>query len=105
MGGGANQTSCGQAPLLCLDTSCPVGSCPPYFSLPELPTSASNALRLPPTLAACRQSAEGAGAPVACHGPVSQAALLVGLGIQARLEQLLEAASEEEAEGLATGFM
>lgn len=61
--------------------------------------------RQPDPFWVCRQSAEGTGAPVACHGPVSQAALLVGLGIQARLEQLLEAASEEEAEALATGFM
>ena len=44
------------------------------------------------------------GVGAACHGPIPQAQFLLGLGMEARLHQLLESASEEQAEGLVAGF-
>ena len=43
--------------------------------------------------AALRQAAEESGAPVACHGPVTQTNFLQGLGVQARFEQLVKVGS------------
>jgi len=54
---------------------------------------------------ALKTSVESSGAAVKVHGPVSQANLLHSLGIQARLQQLVDNAStEEEAEGLIKGY-
>lgn len=44
------------------------------------------------------------GAAAACHGPISQARFLLSLGMEARLQQLLEHATEEQGEGLIAGF-
>eukprot|EP00884_Botryococcus_braunii_P007845 jgi/Botrbrau1/17061/Bobra.0258s0004.1 len=53
---------------------------------------------------ALRYGVQRKGLPVACHGPISQSELLQGLGIMARLEALLEAASsDQEALALISG--
>jgi SAM-dependent MidA family methyltransferase len=49
---------------------------------------------------ALRQAAEESGAAVKVHGPVSQAQLLHGLGITARLEQLQQAGTPGQAQAL-----
>lgn len=50
-----------------------------------------------------RASAAASGAAVSCYGPITQSALLQGLGIEARLHQLLDSATEEQAEALVMG--
>lgn len=54
---------------------------------------------------ALKLAAERSGAPVRCHGPVDQRDLLWALGIEQRLEALLERASGEQAEALVRGYM
>ena len=54
--------------------------------------------------ACCRQAVEQKDLGAECHGPISQAQFLLSLGMEARLHQLLEHASEEQAEGLIEGF-
>ena len=54
---------------------------------------------------ALKVAVESSGATATVHGPISQSHLLHGLGIQARLQQLLETASEAEAEALITGYL
>ncbi|KIZ04731.1 Protein midA [Monoraphidium neglectum] len=54
---------------------------------------------------ALRLAAEGSGAAVEVHGPVSQAQLLLSLGIQARAQTLADVAtSEGQAQALAAAF-
>ena len=55
---------------------------------------------------ACRQGAEeGSTGAACCHGPISQAQFLEGLGIRERLQALLEgAALDEEGEALISGY-
>ncbi|KAF5833036.1 putative S-adenosyl-L-methionine-dependent methyltransferase-domain-containing protein [Dunaliella salina] len=53
---------------------------------------------------ALRQGAQESGSPVCVHGPVSQASFLTQLGIQARLEKLLQAATPAQAEQLIAGY-
>jgi NADH dehydrogenase [ubiquinone] 1 alpha subcomplex assembly factor 7 len=53
---------------------------------------------------ALRQAAAESGAPVAVHGPVSQADLLAGLGAPTRLQQLLGRATARQAAALVAGF-
>lgn len=54
---------------------------------------------------ALKTSVESSGAEVKVHGPISQMHLLHSLGIQARLQQLVDNSStEEEAEGLIKGY-
>jgi len=54
---------------------------------------------------ALKIAAESSGAAVKVHGPISQSHLLHSLGIQARLQQLVDNSStEEEAEGLIKGY-
>ena len=47
-------------------------------------------------------TAEGSSA--SCHGPITQAHFLEGLGIRERLEGLLQTASQEEGEQLISGY-
>lgn len=47
---------------------------------------------------------EAAGDAVACHGPISQAQFLEGLGIRERLAALLGSASQDEARHLISGY-
>lgn len=50
-------------------------------------------------------SSTGTKAPLAdFYGPVSQTRLLLGLGMEARLQQLLQSANEKEAQSLIAGF-
>lgn len=51
-----------------------------------------------------RQGALQSGVDVAVHGPIPQAHFLGGLGIEARLDALLERATVEEQASLVTGF-
>ena len=60
------------------------------------------AFQIPPT--SCRQGALESGVDVAVHGPIPQAHFLGGLGIEARLDALLEKATVEEQTSLITGF-
>lgn len=53
---------------------------------------------------ALRQAAEESGAAVKVHGPQSQAQLLLSLGIEARLQQLEQSATAQQAEQLRSGF-
>lgn len=54
---------------------------------------------------AVRLAARRSGAPVAMHGPITQAQLLQGLGIELRLQRLMESASsEEERDALMAGY-
>lgn len=55
-------------------------------------------------LSCCRQGALESGVDVAVHGPIPQAQFLGGLGIEARLDALLERATTEEQTELITGF-
>ncbi|CAL8464273.1 g3808 [Coccomyxa elongata] len=47
---------------------------------------------------------EAADGAAACHGPISQARFLEGLGVRERLSALLENASEDEAADLISGY-
>lgn len=47
---------------------------------------------------------EESGAAADCLGPIPQALFLLGLGIEARLEQLLVGATPQQAEALQTGY-
>lgn len=44
------------------------------------------------------------GAEAECLGPIPQAAFLLALGIEQRLEQLLASATPQQAEALRDGF-
>ena len=44
------------------------------------------------------------GAAAACLGPIPQSHFLLGLGIEARLQQLLATATPQQAEALQAGF-
>lgn len=48
---------------------------------------------------------EDSKAAASCHGPISQRQLLQSLGIEARLEALLQNATPAEADMLQTGYM
>ena len=48
---------------------------------------------------ALRQAALDSGAPVAVHGPVSQAHFLTSMGLNARLQQLLKVGKGHRGEG------
>ena len=52
-----------------------------------------------------RQGVEDSKAAASCHGPISQRQLLQSLGIEARLQALLQKASPAEADMLQTGYM
>lgn len=53
----------------------------------------------------CRQGVqEATEGAAACHGPISQAHFLEGLGVRERLSALLENASEDEAADLISGY-
>lgn len=53
----------------------------------------------------CRQGVqEATDGAAACHGPISQARFLEGLGVRERLSALLESASEDEAADLISGY-
>lgn len=54
---------------------------------------------------AIRQGVEDSQAAASCHGPISQRQLLQSLGIEARLEALLQNATPAEADMLQTGYM
>ncbi|KAI3462957.1 hypothetical protein Pfo_019620 [Paulownia fortunei] len=54
--------------------------------------------------AAIRHSAEEVSADVSVHGPMTQSQFLGSLGINFRVEALLENCSEEQAESLRTGY-
>lgn len=47
---------------------------------------------------------EESGAAAECLGPIPQAHFLLGLGIEPRLEALVQRATAEQAEALRTGF-
>jgi hypothetical protein len=51
-----------------------------------------------------RQGVEEAAEGAVCHGPISQAQFLEGLGIRERLAALLENASEDEGQQLISGY-
>ncbi|EFN59277.1 hypothetical protein CHLNCDRAFT_8390, partial [Chlorella variabilis] len=53
---------------------------------------------------ALRATVEESGAAADCLGPIPQALFLLGLGIEARLEQLLVGATPQQAEALQTGY-
>ncbi|KAI4366664.1 hypothetical protein MLD38_022511 [Melastoma candidum] len=53
---------------------------------------------------AIRHSAEEVSGDVSVHGPITQSQLLGALGINFRVEALLENCSEEQAESLRTGY-
>ncbi|KAK9807683.1 hypothetical protein WJX72_005978 [[Myrmecia] bisecta] len=74
-----------------------------FVSLLEQPGKADLSARV--DFGALRSAAEGRGAEVACHGLITQAQFLQSLGIQARLESLLQRASPPEAEMLQQGYM
>ena len=52
----------------------------------------------------CRASVEDSGAAADCLGPIPQGVFLLGLGIEARLQQLLANATPEQAQALEAGF-
>lgn len=52
-----------------------------------------------------RQGVEDSRAAASCHGPISQRQLLQSLGIEARLQALLQKASPAEADMLQIGYM
>lgn len=54
---------------------------------------------------ALRVAVNSSGAAAKMHGPITQAHLLHGLGIQARLAQLMDTADESDAEALITGYL
>ena len=72
----------------------PVWSGPPPHCTPPLP----------PPPHPRRASAGDTGAAADCLGPIPQSHFLLGLGMQARLEQLLASATPEQAEALQAGF-
>lgn len=53
---------------------------------------------------ALRLAVGRAGAGAVMHGPISQAQLLLGLGMEVRLQRLLEEATPEEGEALIAGY-
>ena len=53
----------------------------------------------------CRQGVAESQAAATCHGPISQRQLLQGLGIEARLQALLETAGADQADMLQTGYL
>lgn len=73
-----------------------------YTSLLEQPGMADLSAWV--DFAALRLAAERSGAAAECHGPIPQAHFLLGLGIQARLEQLLDTADEQQGAALVAGF-
>lgn len=58
----------------------------------------------PARVPSCSASVEDSGADADCLGPIPQAAFLLGLGIEARLQQLLANATPEQAQALEAGF-
>lgn len=52
----------------------------------------------------CRQAVVQSGAAAEAHGPIPQAHFLAGLGIEARLDALLESAPPEQQNSLIEGF-
>lgn len=52
-----------------------------------------------------RQGVAESQAPATCHGPISQRQLLHSLGIQARLQALLQHADAQQADMLETGYL
>ncbi|PRW58511.1 NADH dehydrogenase [ubiquinone] complex assembly factor 7 [Chlorella sorokiniana] len=73
-----------------------------FVGLLEQPGSADLSSRV--DYSALRASVEDTGAAADCLGPIPQAAFLLGLGIDARLEQLLANATPEQAKVLEAGF-
>lgn len=73
----------------------------------ELPrchqTSSSRCLWLNSWRFLCRQAVQQSGTEAACYGPISQAQFLLSLGLEARLHQLLEHATDEQADALVAG--
>ena len=53
----------------------------------------------------CRQGVAESKVPAACHGPISQRQLLQGLGIEARLQSLLQHADADQADMLQSGYL
>ena len=52
-----------------------------------------------------RQGVADSNAPATCHGPISQRQLLQSLGIEARLQSLLQHADADTADMLQTGYL
>ena len=52
----------------------------------------------------CRSTVAECGAAAECLGPIPQSHFLLGLGIEARLQQLLASATPQQAEALQAGF-
>ena len=52
-----------------------------------------------------RQGVADSEAPATCHGPISQRQLLQSLGIEARLQSLLQHADANQADMLQTGYL
>ena len=52
-----------------------------------------------------RQGVADSQAPATCHGPISQRQLLQSLGVEARLQSLLQHADAEQADMLQTGYL
>ncbi|KFM25308.1 Ubiquitin-conjugating enzyme E2 27 [Auxenochlorella protothecoides] len=73
-----------------------------FRPLLQAPGSADLSARV--DFSALRQAARGAGQGVACHGPLTQASFLLGLGMGARLEALLRGADAGQARDLVAGF-
>lgn len=73
-----------------------------FVGLLEQPGSADLSARV--DFDALRCAVADTGAPAACYGSISQAQLLLSLGIEARLEALLQGASEQQGEALTAGF-
>ena len=53
----------------------------------------------------CRQGVAESQVPTVCHGPISQRQFLQALGIEARLQSLLENADADQADMLQSGYL
>ncbi|KAL4437198.1 hypothetical protein ABPG75_004337 [Micractinium tetrahymenae] len=73
-----------------------------FVGLLEQPGSADLSNRV--DYSALRSTVEESGAAADCLGPIPQAHFLLGLGIEARLEALMQRATPEQAEALQAGF-
>lgn len=70
-----------------------------------LPIGPATHVAASPLAFALRSSTvEESGAAADCLGPIPQAHFLLGLGIEARLEALVQRATPEQAEALRAGF-